>query len=333
MRHIIPSITDYLGSVIAVIDLMGTVEQKTSYYPYGEPHRKSFINNGTTPGAKNRFLFGGKEYLSDNDLNEYFYEPRNRLNTIPIFSAMDSRAEENAWLSPYLFCASNPVANIDPDGNSTRVARNSDDTFRVLGGDLNDDDYNIYVYNQDKNGNYTVKGESIGVTPTMTSFYDSDNSVWKINSIIDPNDNSGFDFLSNITEDTPSLSAYAYGARNDHQYDFKSTNGTQEAIKGIDNCRGMPIGKNINGQTIYTSARDVGNIAAGYVTGVHGLTWFETRLAFDGYQSISRKTFEVEGSSSQNAQKYGWNMGRKDMPFYAPTLKNIWIQLFINMIL
>ena len=31
---------------------------------------------------------------------------------------------------------------------------------------------NIYVYTKDKNGKYTVRGESIGVTTSITSFYD-----------------------------------------------------------------------------------------------------------------------------------------------------------------
>jgi hypothetical protein len=68
------------------------------------------------------------------------------------------------------FCAVNRrsgmlIRFIDPDGRETRVAQNEDGTYRVIGGELNKD-RNIYVYSQDKDGNYTVKGNSIGIFPT-----------------------------------------------------------------------------------------------------------------------------------------------------------------------
>ena len=49
----------------------------------------------------------------------------------------------------------------------------------------------------------------------------------------------------------------------------------------------MPIGITGNGQTIFTSARDVGNIAAGYIAGINGMSWKASRTAFDAYQSKS----------------------------------------------
>lgn len=47
--------------------------------------------------------------------------------------------------------------------------QNSDGTYRVVGGNLKDKDYNIYVYSIE-NGNL-VRGESIGVTTSTSSFY------------------------------------------------------------------------------------------------------------------------------------------------------------------
>ena len=63
---------------------------------------------------------------------------------------------------------------IDQDGKSTKVKLLEDGTYQVIGGDINDKDRNIYVYTQDENDEYTIKGESIGVSATMTSFYNSD---------------------------------------------------------------------------------------------------------------------------------------------------------------
>jgi hypothetical protein len=74
--------------------------------------------------------------------------------------------------------------------------------------------------------------------------------------------------------------------------------------------RGMPYG----GDGIYASARDIGNIAAGYVAGVNGIPWVLARSAFDGLQTRQdgKSLFgpwSKEGKTSQNAQKYGWRHG------------------------
>ena len=54
---------------------------------------------------------------------------------------------------------------------------------------------------------------------------------------------------------------------------------------------------------IVTSARDIGNIAAGYVAGINGMPWGATRIAFDVYQG------GMEGKSTRNAEYYGWRLG------------------------
>ena len=71
----------------------------------------------------------------------------------------------------------------------------------------------------------------------------------------------------------------------------------------------MPIGFTASGKTLYTSARDVGNIAAGYIAAINGMTWEASRLAFDGYQSLTSNEMEIEGVSTRNAEYYGWRLG------------------------
>ena len=62
---------------------------------------------------------------------------------------------------------------------------------------------------------------------------------------------------------------------------------------------------------IYTSARDIGNMMAGYVAGQKGLAWHIARVGFDGYQSISESGLKwtPESASTQNAQLLGWKAG------------------------
>jgi hypothetical protein len=101
-----------------------------------------------------------------------------------------------------------------------------------------------------------------------------------------------------------------WNARNGMPYDFKTTNCFGEQIDGIDPYRGMPSITHDNG-VIYTSARDIGNMMAGYVAGQKGLAWHIARVGFDGYQSIKESGLKwtSEGASTQNAQLLGWKAG------------------------
>ena len=65
----------------------------------------------------------------------------------------------------------------------------------------------------------------------------------------------------------------------------------------------MPIGISDDGTTIISSARDIGNIVAGYIVGYNEIPWAFARLAFDLYQGSS------EGISTQNAEFLGWKNG------------------------
>lgn len=230
------------------------------------------------------------------------------------FLSIDPLAEKYYSWSPYVYVMNNPMKYIDPTGCSTWVMENSDGTYRVVGGDLEDKDHNIYVYSLDKEKGL-VRGNSIGVTTSMTSFYNSDDGAgaWATESIIDPNDRSGEDFFGGIVGNTPSLDDYMKNATGGMPYDFKSTNGTNGPIDGIDFYRGMPIGSK-GGKRVYTSARDIGNMTAGYVAGANGMPWGASRAAFDALQSYQDGKPSTEGISTRNAERFGWNLGQGNVP-------------------
>ena len=109
-------VTDYLGSNIAVIDEHGTLVQSATYYPYGEPHRAPKNLAATTSPTTNPYLFGGKELMTQDALDEYLYGARTYLPAATIFTSIDPLCEKYYHLSPYVFCAANPIRYVDPSG-------------------------------------------------------------------------------------------------------------------------------------------------------------------------------------------------------------------------
>ena len=306
-------VTDHLGSVRAVVNaLSGEVTETSDYFPFGM--RMDIW--GAVEDESNRYRFNGKEEQEGEfGVPTLDYGARHYSASSARWLSMDPLAEKYYSVSPYAFCNNNPVNFIDPDGRSTWVVANPDGTYTIEGGNLDDNDLNIYTITYDEDGNMNI-GESIGRTTSITSFYNSDKGKdgkvkgWMKGSVIIPSDESGMRFISTLLQKDPSLLGYIWNARNNMPYDFKVTNCMGERIDGLDPYRGMPISKDADA-VIYTSARDVGNIMAGYIAGRKGLAWHIARSGFDIYQSLSEPGmgWTPEGVSTQNAQRVGWKEG------------------------
>ncbi len=289
-------------------DSFGNVLQRNDYDPYGNPLATS---SEVTP-----YQYGGKEKIWSATLDWYDYCARYYQPILGRFTTIDPMSEKYYSISPYAYCAGNPVNMVDKDGKSTKVKRNEDGTYEVIGGDLSDGDLNIYVYQEDDEGNFIPTGVSIGKTTSLTSFYNADadggKGKWAIHSRIDLNDKSGQDFITHIVDANEPLVIYAIKALPGGMNDYKTSNGTRDkSDNNRDIYRGMPLGSSSNGVLYISSARDIGNMAAGYEAGIHGLSWLATRILFDGLQSITDQKLSFEKQSSVNAQYYGWNNGHK----------------------
>lgn len=296
-------VTDHLGSTRMVVDSNNNIRETINYYPFGSEMRME--DPAQMAGDfQHPYRFTGKELDRLNGLNMYDFGARwYDVAGVPMWTSVDPLAEKYYPFTPYSYCAGDPVNKYDPDGRSTKVKALDNGTYKVIGGDINDKDRNIYLYTQDENGDYSVRGESIGVSATPTSFYNSDKKdpSQRWGGIINPNDNSGKVFMNNITgKNSPSLLEYMYHARTGHKYDFKVTNGSDNKIQGINPQRGMPIKTNSDGSITYASARDIGNMAAGYIAAKNGISWKAARKAFDWYQG------SPEGKTTVNAEGYGY---------------------------
>ncbi len=104
-------ISDHLGSTRLIAYPNGNVIEQNDYMPYGERHSNSALATSGNP-----FLYNGKESQKSFGVNYIDSEARfQRLDGA--FNSIDPLCEKYYHISPYTYCASNPINNIDPDGN------------------------------------------------------------------------------------------------------------------------------------------------------------------------------------------------------------------------
>ncbi len=105
-------ITDHLGSVRAVTDAEGEVLDTFDYMPYGS-------EISSTSSTTTDYRFTGKEKQTAFG-NSNIYDSFARFqNTYGRFMSIDPKAESFYHISPYAYCAGDPVNLVDPDGEFT----------------------------------------------------------------------------------------------------------------------------------------------------------------------------------------------------------------------
>ena len=88
---------------------MGDSVQYIHYMPYGELWK----NQQRTP-YNERFKFTGKE--RDEETGYDFFGARNYTSAASIWLSVDPLADKYPGISPYAYCAWNPLKYVDPDG-------------------------------------------------------------------------------------------------------------------------------------------------------------------------------------------------------------------------
>lgn len=109
-------VTDHLGSTRLILDGMGNVQARYDYLPYGGRYTVS-----EAVPAESQYLFTGKE-RQDNLFGLDWYDSQARFQTTNgIFTSIDPLAEKYYSVSPYAYCAGNPINLIDSKGDSLAV--------------------------------------------------------------------------------------------------------------------------------------------------------------------------------------------------------------------
>jgi len=104
-------VKDHLGNIRAVLSDNGHVEQTTHYYPSGAIMSDISTNQSLQPNKYN-----GKELDRMHGLDWYDYGARNYDAQILTWDRMDPLCEKYYNISPYVYCANNPVRFVDMDG-------------------------------------------------------------------------------------------------------------------------------------------------------------------------------------------------------------------------
>ena len=99
---------DHQGNNRVVIDQNGTVEETNHYYPFGGV----FASTSSVQPYK----YNGKELDTKKGLNWYDYGARHYDAALGRFATVDPMTEKYYSMSPYVYCANNPMKFVDSDG-------------------------------------------------------------------------------------------------------------------------------------------------------------------------------------------------------------------------
>ena len=129
--------SDHLGGASWITDASGTPIQHIRYLPYGE----TYVNERTT-GYNERFTFTGKETDCETGFSYFgarYYDP----TLLTSWTAVDPMADKYPSLSPYNYCAWNPMKLVDPDGkeffeNDDIIIKGSNNSSVTIKTDLVD---------------------------------------------------------------------------------------------------------------------------------------------------------------------------------------------------
>ena len=151
---------NHLGSTSFVTDQTQNITQGFLYASFGEitTEYAPLWQNGILP----KYSFNAKEL--DEETGMYYYEAR--YYKPPVFTSRDPMFEKYFFMSPYTYCANNPVKYVDPSGeemelNDDIVLKGQNNSSITIKTDLVDINVDVSSLGVDFGGNYTLQGDEI----------------------------------------------------------------------------------------------------------------------------------------------------------------------------
>ena len=119
--------SDHLGGASWITDVNGKPVQHLQYLPFGEP----YVNQHPA-GYQERYTFTGKERDEETGYG-YFGARYMDYSMMTSFISVDRYASKYPFISPYAYCAWNPIKLIDPTGDSITYS-GTDEQQAILKG-------------------------------------------------------------------------------------------------------------------------------------------------------------------------------------------------------
>lgn len=116
--------TDHLGNNRAVVSSDGLLEQVTHYYPFGAVYADAGLNADRQP-----YKLCGKELERMHGLDLYDFGARSYDALLVQWTGFDQLGENYYSMSPYTYCANNPLVIVDEDGKKIRIKSGNNRKF------------------------------------------------------------------------------------------------------------------------------------------------------------------------------------------------------------
>ena len=146
---------DHQGNNRVVVSQDGVVEEVNHYYPFGG----IFASTSSVQPYK----YNGKELDRKGGLDWYDYGARMYDAALGRWHVMDPSSEKYYGVSPYNYCANNPVKYIDPDGKDWYKVQNEEGIWKYS--------YSADIHSQKDLNKVVRNGMYLGVTHTENNIY------------------------------------------------------------------------------------------------------------------------------------------------------------------
>lgn len=165
-------VKDHQGNNRVVIDQNGQVVQRNDYYPYGLPMGNADgVPDGYYADTDGQpFKYNGKELDRMHGMKLYDYGARTMDPTFPRFLTVDPLCEKYYSVSPYAYCANNPMNRIDPDGRDWRITTRYNEESRKIEYNMT---VNAVLYNNSKDSNIDMDQLSTAIQQQINEVYNT----------------------------------------------------------------------------------------------------------------------------------------------------------------
>jgi RHS repeat-associated protein len=169
---------DHLGSTGMVTDNSSNITQGMLYAPFGE------IISDYSPAFHDspmpNYAFNAKELDEENGM--YYYSAR--YYAPPTFISRDPLFEKYPSISPYAYCANNPVMFVDPDGR-TKIPwfdkKNDKTLYKGAMRSYDDGAIHIFAHGSSKHFTAIIEGQKVKIqdAETFNKILSEQSEKWK----------------------------------------------------------------------------------------------------------------------------------------------------------